>query len=495
MRKPQVPLRDTTREFHCHETFFSCTDARGVILGGNQVFRRVSGYPEEELVGQPHNLIRHPDMPRTVFWLLWDYLKKGKPIAALVKNLAKDGQFYWVLALAMPVDDGFLSVRIKPTSGLLPVVEELYRRMRAREMEGEARGENDAVTYAAGAALLTEALKGQGYGSYDDFMQLALLQTELSSRDALLERERHELFAPDSPVEPAEPALVSLLRAATGEARLDAGKLSASYRGLLDLTTLNGKLQESARRITQLTADFNLVSFNIALRASKLGHEGRSIAVIATRLTELSEETSGLVRHLTGRITVVTSRLGAAVFNLAWARLQLEMIVMYGLELQGEVRRGEIAAGTPAWAGRLAMLRRLRQALARTGTQTVQALEGLAQELGQLDARTADLGRIVTSLLVARVGGRIEASSLEEVEAFTDIFADVTRQSDTTQEEFKLITEHLEGLHRHAKDGPQLAQLVRGISARLQAQAERLEQAKEAEPAVIPAAEAVAVPA
>ncbi len=75
----------------------SKTDTRGKILYGNDYFTEISGYKESELVGSPHNILRHPDMPKAIFYLMWEYLKNGRNIMAVVKNLAKNGDHYWVV--------------------------------------------------------------------------------------------------------------------------------------------------------------------------------------------------------------------------------------------------------------------------------------------------------------------------------------------------------------------------------------------------------------
>jgi hypothetical protein len=75
----------------------SKTDAKGIIEYGNEYFVEISGYKESELVGKPHNIIRHPDMPKVVFKLMWDRIQQQKNIFALVKNLSKSGRYYWVL--------------------------------------------------------------------------------------------------------------------------------------------------------------------------------------------------------------------------------------------------------------------------------------------------------------------------------------------------------------------------------------------------------------
>lgn len=83
----------------------SATDAKGNIVYTNEIFTKVSGYTKEELIGQPHNIIRHSDMPKTIFKLLWDTVLKGKPLYAFVKNTSKKGDFYWVKAYIKPILD------------------------------------------------------------------------------------------------------------------------------------------------------------------------------------------------------------------------------------------------------------------------------------------------------------------------------------------------------------------------------------------------------
>ena len=118
---------DQISPFAIDELFFSRTDQKGIIRSGNDVFVRVSRWDEADLVGAPHNVIRHPDMPRAVFRLLWDTLGAGQPIAAYVKNMARDGAYYWVMAAVVPWGDGYLSVRMKPT-GPLPLPREMIVR-------------------------------------------------------------------------------------------------------------------------------------------------------------------------------------------------------------------------------------------------------------------------------------------------------------------------------------------------------------------------------
>ncbi|WJJ93771.1 PAS domain-containing protein [Neopusillimonas aromaticivorans] len=106
MRKnlPVTNIETVVRE---DQYLISKTDMKGKIIYANPAFIEVSGYSRDELLGKPHNLIRHPDMPPEAFADLWDTLKEGKPWLGVVKNRRKDGSYYWVLANAYPVvEDG-----------------------------------------------------------------------------------------------------------------------------------------------------------------------------------------------------------------------------------------------------------------------------------------------------------------------------------------------------------------------------------------------------
>lgn len=121
------------------EIIVSKTDLRGVITYANDVFVRVSGYSQAELLGQAHNLIRHPDMPRCVFKLLWDTLERGNEIFAYVLNMARDGSHYWVFAHVTPSYDragnlvGYHSNRRLPYADALPKVKDLYKQLLQEE--------------------------------------------------------------------------------------------------------------------------------------------------------------------------------------------------------------------------------------------------------------------------------------------------------------------------------------------------------------------------
>ncbi len=134
--RSNLPILDEAFPFPVGESLVSTTDLKGRITYCNPAFIHVSGYTREELLGQPHNLIRHPDMPAEAFRDMWATIQSGQPWTALVKNRRKDGRYYWVRANVTPliVDDkpvGYMSVRTAPSAADIAQAGQLYARLNA----------------------------------------------------------------------------------------------------------------------------------------------------------------------------------------------------------------------------------------------------------------------------------------------------------------------------------------------------------------------------
>jgi PAS domain S-box-containing protein len=148
----------------------SKTDPKGLITYGNRLFIEMSGYSERELLGIQHNIVRHPSMPRGIFQLLWDTLKSQQEFNGYIKNITRDGSYYWSFANVTPslAPDGTLlgyySVRRRPRTEGVAVIQDLYREMLAAEKEA---GRKDAV--ATSMAILKERLSSKGV-EYDEFV-------------------------------------------------------------------------------------------------------------------------------------------------------------------------------------------------------------------------------------------------------------------------------------------------------------------------------------
>ena len=164
MQTTAVRPTGVERTFGADEIIVSKTDPKGRLTYANHVFCRVSGYTVPELLGQPHNIIRHADMPGGVFKLAWETIAGGSEIFAYVLNLASDGAHYWVLAHVTPSRDGsgrivgYHSNRRLPARGAIQEVEPLYRSILAEEQ----RHEHGPRSASAGMELLMKTLADLG---------------------------------------------------------------------------------------------------------------------------------------------------------------------------------------------------------------------------------------------------------------------------------------------------------------------------------------------
>ena len=275
--------------FELNELFFSRTDEKGRILSGNGVFQKISQYSWEELIGKPHNIIRHPDMPRAVFWLLWDTVKRGEPIGAYVKNRAKDGRYYWVFALITPIEGGFLSVRIKPSSSLLSTVEQEYRAL--LEIE-----QSQKLKPAESAKLLLGRLAELGFRDYQAFMSAALAG-EILSRNQKLDR------PPDSVIPQIE-------------------TLGKGSRELL----------KQAEIISENYAASRYIPLNLRVQAAQLGEAAATIGVISVNYSIIAGEIKALMDLLVASAQQVSEAVNKGMFLYCTSELQKETVQLFQAE-------------------------------------------------------------------------------------------------------------------------------------------------------------------
>ena len=135
--RTNLPVSDKEVVLGAETLIVSKTDLKGRITYINREFLEISGFTEAELIGEPHNLVRHPDMPVEAFQDLWDTLKQNRPWTGYVKNRCKNGDFYWVEANATPIWEngqvtGYMSVRRKADQAVIQQVEAVYRQFREK---------------------------------------------------------------------------------------------------------------------------------------------------------------------------------------------------------------------------------------------------------------------------------------------------------------------------------------------------------------------------
>jgi aerotaxis receptor len=396
MNRQTAPLSaDTGREapFTADELIYSRTDDRGVILAGNEVFQRLSGQDWRELIGAPHRIIRHPDMPKGFFHLFWQQLKNGEPAVGYVKNRSKDGGHYWVLANAIPCPGGYFSIRMKPSSPLFDKVREEYAALVDRERRED-------LTAQASAQILLERLGQMGFADYTQFMSSAAEQ-EVQFRNQALGRpqdsEAHHISA-----------IVDLLH----EALEIQARLVAGFRDLM------------------------LLPVNMRLVAARLEPQGGPISQISMNYKSAADEIAARLgafvtgdRNLCRRMAVATRN--TLVLN-HFAHLQTELLDNYDRIVPGYTgpeRRTELQAMTEV---KQFCLSRAKAAITEASHLAV-GLTGAA----------ADVRRMILGLDTIRILGRVE--SRRDLASETSMSATID-QIDSVQAEISVSLKRLTDL-------------------------------------------------
>lgn len=421
-------LLNEEREFHLHELFFSTTDSRGVIRFGNDVFARVAGLSLEELSGSPHSIIRHPDMPRSVFRLFWEIIRQGKTIAAYVKNLAADGRYYWVLAVAMPIEDGFLSVRMKPSSELLPAVRQLYDRMLALERSVEIEPKQRVAAMEASTKLLLQQLLELGFQSYEDFM-LHALATEISSRQSRLAASGlipPPAYHPNGPCVESEEfeCLIHLQQACRTMDR----ELKVVFDCLEKFKTMNITLAENSKNVLRSAESIRTLSMNATIAANKMGDRAGTLLVVADSLGSVSNSSQSVTTELASRIQAVVAVLNQLMFDVAATKLQCEVSLHFLDELLECIHDGVSVRLDTRLKDCLKIL--LDQIVSRV-TAIFEHLEGTEGRIKELETQLDRLELNNRTLRFVQFAGKKESSG--DANEFAVVFQEVWSHIEATK--------------------------------------------------------------
>ncbi|MDP1784082.1 MAG: PAS domain-containing protein [Sulfuricurvum sp.] len=310
----QAVTIDQEAKFDINELFFSITSKDSTIVSGNEVFVRISGYTKQELIGSFHNIIRHPDMPKIVFKTLWDYLNAGKPIVAYVKNRTKEGRYYWVLAVVFPLNDRYVSIRIKPNTPIFTAVKELYSKLLMAENKGGTEASGNIFP-----ALLSNA----GYENYDQFMSDAFLQ-ELQGRQGLISRICHR----EQDEEPSSPLLDNLKSVHTLSKKL-MDEYDQWFEKIAMFTEIKSMFEEKGLILGHLARDIVFLSLNASVSSYKIASGGETFGILARDIRTNAKENDTLINEMHEIVNNVSNSLSDIIFVIASMRLQIEMVTYF----------------------------------------------------------------------------------------------------------------------------------------------------------------------
>lgn len=307
MEKLQTAMTLKEAKFDMNELFFSITDQDSTIRSGNEVFIRISGYKKDELIGSFHNIIRHTDMPKILFKTFWEYLQSGKPIVAYVKNKTKEGGFYWVLAAVFPLNDRYVSIRIKPNSTLFAAAKELYFKLLMAETKD---------TVDASAALLPQLLSDLGYTTYDHFMSEVLLQ-ELQERQKVISHSEDESEM-ESPLTLAYSHSKTLMK-----------EYDSWFDKIEMFSHVKSMFEEKGLVLRLLAREIVFLSLNASVSSYKIENGGETFGVLARDIRINAKENDALIDQIHTNVETITLLLNEVIFSVSAIRLQIEMVLFF----------------------------------------------------------------------------------------------------------------------------------------------------------------------
>lgn len=394
MKKPTPISKDVPFEFE--ELFFSTTNHHGNIQFGNEVFLRVSGYPKDVIIGAPHNIIRHPDMPKSVFKLFWRYLKENKPIGAYVKNMASDGAFYWVFAFAFPIETGYLSIRFKPSSELFVKVQEIYKSI----LESEK-----SLTPEEGEKLLLKIIQENGFTDYDDFMIKAAIE----------EHRMRELNVNIS--SKIESNLTANFLAISDISSETASKLNNSFDKI-------GLFQNNSRNfltgVNTLESEFNKLNFlsiNMKISAGNLGDSGSTLSVVSEEFSKLALNIEKQLSSFSELVTGLDHTIKLCSLHLTALKTQMILVNFFVKE--------SIAKSATSDEAFSEMLE-TRESFTSLFSNSILALQTelklLNHRVLQTTQEIKEIQKFISGLEVIKQTGAIEASRKESVKQSFDYY-------------------------------------------------------------------------